>query len=135
MDRTKTRTEKKQPIPRSTRQEKWKPVVGFEQYYLVSSLGHIYSIKKQLFKKPWISKKGYCEVALWKPEGRKVFKVHRLVAIAFRPNPSGKPQVNHRNTVKTDNRLRNLEWNTGRENLDHALRMGRFKRRNLRHAA
>ena len=73
----------------------------------------MYYIKNQ------IERKGYERVHLYKDKKGKYFKIHRLVAMAFIPNPDNLPQVNHRDENKTNNRVDNLEWCTQEYNLNY----------------
>lgn len=98
--------------------EIWKPIPDCEGYF-VSNLGRFKNSDEEI-KQPH-GKDGYQSINL-KPYGG--FSVHRLVAIAFIPNPDNKPEVNHINGNKTDNRVVNLEWSTRSENNQHAWRTG-----------
>lgn len=73
--------------------------------------------------RPTLLATGYFQIQLSKDAGKKGAFVHRLVAMAFIPNPEGKLHVNHINGVKQDNRIENLEWATSGENTLHSFRV------------
>ena len=102
--------------------EIWKDIKGYEGLYQVSNLGRIKSLTRLIdhkstgivLQKEKIKKQqknyGYCNVILCKNSKIKYYKVHRLVAQAFIPNPYNKPFINHKNEIREDNRVENLEW-------------------------
>ena len=106
--------------------EKWKDINGYEGRYQVSNLGRIKSlprngtIKEERILKYEKNNQGYLQVCLYNSGKKKLYLVHRIVAIAFIPNPENKPEVNHKWGIKTDNRASELEWNTQSENTLHA---------------
>ena len=128
-------------------QEIYKDIVGYEGLYQVSNLGNVNSLPKiknsknglQVTTKEKIlklnyTKSGYVTINLIKNYKTKTFKIHRLVALHFIPNPENKPQVNHKNGIKTDNRVENLEWVTNSENQYHSYAIGlRFGLRGENH--
>lgn len=102
--------------------EIWKDVEGYNGDYKVSNLGRIYSeIAQRILKAPVNNANGgYCQLPLGSRSGtRKSFRLHRLVALAFIPNPDNKKEVNHKDKDKTNNRVENLEWMSGFENALH----------------
>ena len=106
-----------------------KDIKGYEGHYAVSDTGKVYSIKNKKELKPSLHPTGYYVVKLYKNNIAKNYRVHRLVAEAFIPNPNGKPTVNHKSGNKIDNRVGNLEWATYLENNLHSIHvLGRSKK-------
>lgn len=107
--------------------EVWKEVNGFEGKYWVSNLGRVKNKKGQIIKQHLTSDNlyhnRYYRVSLWKKKyDSKNFRVHRLVAEAFIPNPDGLPYVNHIDGNKLNNRVDNLEWCTPKYNSNYKPR-------------
>lgn len=114
--------------------EEWKDIKGYEGLYQVSNLGRIRSFFREGTKGGIIQQfiiNHYMKVHLFKNGVGKFIYTHRLVALAFIPNPENKPQINHKNGKKHDNRVVNLEWATSKENIDHAIRTGLRKFRKV----
>lgn len=113
--------------------EIWKDIPGYENVYQVSTHGRLKSLEKktttwngtktwpETIISPILQKSGYYHVGLWKNQKCKQSRLHRLVAEAFIPNddPKNKTQVNHKNELKHDNHVDNLEWVTPKENTNY----------------
>ena len=98
--------------------EVWKNIPGVEDAYQVSNLGRIRKRLREL--KPYVNWDGYLRVDVTSKDGKKArVALHRLVALAFVPNPDNKPHVNHLNGDRADCRAENLQWATNSENQRH----------------
>jgi len=122
-------------------EEIWLPVVGYEGYYEVSNLGNVRSLERivtyELKTKSIVNRvvkaknysvhigsDGYYCTDLKLNKDRKTISIHRLVAKAFIPNPENKPTVNHKDGIKSNCTVSNLEWSTQGENNKHAFNTG-----------
>lgn len=118
------------------KEEIWKGIKNYEGLYEVSNKGRVkrlervttdkngkkYHLKEKILKEH-LNSYGYLTVNLYNhKDSGKQLRVHRLVAEAFIPNPNNKPQVNHKDEVKTNNCIENLEWMTCKENNNYGTR-------------
>ena len=119
--------------------EEWKDVIGYEKYYQISNIGRLRSKnmivhyknvqynKKGRIIKSAISKNGYYSASL---KG-KTYLIHRIVALAFINNVDGYKYVNHKNEIKIDNRVENLEWCTMEYNNRYGTKIDRIRTKQL----
>jgi hypothetical protein len=120
-------------------EEIYKDIEDFEDLYQVSNIGKIKSLPKTVngngrsnstrflkerIRKQHINKKGYYGIVLCKDGKMYYGETHRIIAKAFIPNPLNLSQVNHKNGIKSDNRIENLEWCDASYNIKHAVNMG-----------
>ena len=116
-------------------EEIWRPVVGYEGLYEVSSYGRVRSLDRYVeysngriclhkgkVLSPVKSNLGYLLVSLYLNKNMKIITVHKLVAQAFIENPDNLPEINHKDEDKTNNSVDNLEWCTRKYNINYGSR-------------
>ena len=102
-----------------------KDVCGYEGLYKVDENGNVFSVRNNKLLKRMMFPSGYEYVHLCNGKGKtKLFRVHRLVAETFIPNPNNLPEVNHKDGDKLNNNVKNLEWCTNLENMRHSVETG-----------
>jgi hypothetical protein len=112
--------------------EIWKDIEGYNGIYQISSFGNVKSLsngftKKSKVLKQKLDRNGYKSISLSKNSVGKYFSIHRLVAIHFLFRKDISLHVNHKDGIKTNNNVNNLEWVTRSENQKHAYKMGLLK--------
>jgi hypothetical protein len=103
--------------------EEWKDIINYEGIYQVSSFGNVVRLPERKTLSPSIKSNGYKRVSLCKNGSVSEVNVHRLVALHFIHNPDNKPTVNHKDGIKTNNMICNLEWATMSEQMLHSSRI------------
>src|SRR3990167_8090173 len=99
-----------------------------EKRFQAEKSGRIFDSLKKRFVTQVKQTDGYLQFRFWDGVRRRAVSVHRIIASTFIPNPLQLPQVNHKNGIKTDNRIENLEWCTQSQNIRHSYSMGMHKR-------
>lgn len=100
-------------------EEVWRLILGYENYYKVSNLGNVFSVRSDKNLITNTNNKGYAIVQLCKNKKRKSYLVHRLVAEAFLENPNNYNEINHKDENPLNNCSNNLEWCTHKYNMNY----------------
>lgn len=107
-------------------EEIWLPYPEIPEYYKVSNLGRVKSMRKDIIMKHYMIKSGYLCIDLTVNKIKYKKLVHRLVAETFIPNKSNKPEVHHKDEKKTNNKVSNLCWCTSKENKYYSIQSGTY---------
>jgi hypothetical protein len=106
--------------------EIWKDIPGTSGKYQASNDGKIFNVSNGCILKQYLDHKGYYQIGALRKQ--KQYLVHRIVAAAFLENPNGYKEINHKNGIKTDNRVENLEWVNRSMQMIHAYSIGLRKK-------
>lgn len=110
--------------------EVWKDIPNYEGLYQISNLGNVKSLKygKERLLKPVKDGSRYLQVKFYKNGNKKIYLVHRLVALAFLPNPDNLPCINHKDENSLNNMVENLEWCDAKYNCNYGTRNNRINK-------
>lgn len=103
-------------------------IKGYEGKYAITSCGKVYSYRSKKFLKPKQTRQGYLQVELCRNGSKESKYIHRLVAETYIPNPLGLSEVNHKNEIKTDNYINNLEWISHEDNMRYGSRTAKTQK-------
>ena len=106
-----------------------KDIKGYEGLYAITSCGKVWSYRAKRFLKPQKGSNNYLFVSLCKDGVHKHYRIHRLVAETYLPNPAGLPQVSHIDETRDNNCVNNLCWSTAKDNNNMPLRLQRHSKR------
>lgn len=110
--------------------ETWKDLINYEGLYQASNRGRIRSTKTLRILKQNLNKNnGYMQITLHKDGYCKTHSVHRLIAMTFIKNPNNLPQINHKNEIKTDNDVCNMEWCDNKYNCNYGTKTESVKKK------
>ena len=111
-------------------EEVWKDIPHYKGRYLISNQGRVFSLLTKKYLSVQQNANGYLFIILSNAKGkRKTESIHRLVALAFIENPNHYPEVNHKNEIKADNRVENLEWCDHKYNSNYGSRSERISKK------
>ena len=107
-------------------------IKGYEGLYAITEDGQIWSYRSNRFIKSFLRENGYLQAILVKDGIKKAYKIHRLVAITYIPNPYNYPEVNHKDEDRTNNNINNLEWCPHDYNCNYGERLNRISTSNTK---